>query len=128
MATKYAADRRDAYNDLREDGGVLSFPVTPEVYNDAENTWVKGDPTTYNTYAIQNVGTPDVLGPLGLMGQENVTLFGAAIFTDPAGVEVEFEPKSGAVFDWGGKRYTAKITADLAPDGAPIAYDVIGAR
>lgn len=130
MSNTYAADARDAYKDLREDGGPIVFTVqlTPPVHDPNTGTVTPGTTGPLPTRALQLEDDPEELAQLATQG---ITV------TDPVKVMVaalsdsgaRWKPARGMPFTWGGDPCAVKKFEALDPTGdAPIYFTIIGDR
>ena len=131
MATKYAVDIAEVLEDIREAGGPILFPGgTPRVYLEDEDRYVPGAPIVVRGYALGDMGQPDRLAALGLVGVDTETFWLAGVFVNNATDEVVlFDPGAGNVrCTWAGKELTIRDVDGFAPDGTPMLFNVVASR
>lgn len=130
MTSLYAATAQRALATIARKGAPVSFPYgAPPEYDGATDTWSADTRTTAIGKAVQDVGDPDRLRALSLIGVDTVTLLVAAVgFVDSAGTPLAFTPALNTPMTWAGKVYTVKSREDTAPDGQAIVWSIVGSR
>lgn len=129
MSNTYAADARDAYKDLREDGGPIVFTVqvTAPVPDPTTGTWTPGTTGSLATRAVQLEDNPQELAQLtarGITVSNPVKLMVAAL----SDTGVRWKPANGMPFVWSGDTCVVKSYEALDPAGDGAIYFTIIAQ
>jgi hypothetical protein len=120
--SQYTATAQRALATIRRKGAPITFnTLSPITFDEATGRSSGGTPVPVPGFAVEDTSDPDRLAAIGLRLVDPVTLLVAAY-----GLAVKPVPELR--FTWAGLEYYIRDVTQVAPDGTPVTYSVVGSR